>query len=66
MAKLSSRRRKRLPKSSFAIPSKRKFPIHDRAHGANALARARQAGPGTYRTVRAKVCTRYPGLPACK
>ena len=66
MAKLRGKRRSKMRSSSFAMPSKRKYPIHDRAHGANALARARQQGPGTYRTVRAKVCARYPGLPACK
>ncbi|MEY9493736.1 hypothetical protein [Bradyrhizobium elkanii] len=44
MARLSSRSRKRLPKKSFAIPSKRKYPIHDRAHAANALSRVSQHG----------------------
>jgi len=67
MAKLSSKRRKRLPKSSFAIPSKRAYPIHDRAHASNALARVSQHGtPSQKRTVRAKVCSRYPSLPSCK
>lgn len=42
MAKLKSRRRRRLPKSKFALPSQRKYPIHDKAHAANAKARATQ------------------------
>lgn len=42
MAKLSSKSRKSLPSSDFAIPSERKYPIVDRAHAANAKARASQ------------------------
>lgn len=33
---------KKLPDSAFALPSKRKYPIHDKAHVRNALARAAQ------------------------
>lgn len=42
MAKLTARGRKRLKKSSFGIPSRRAYPMHDRAHAINAKARARQ------------------------
>lgn len=42
MAKLKAARRKKLPKSSFALPGKRAYPVHDRAHAANAKARAKQ------------------------
>lgn len=42
MARLSSRRRKRLPKSSFGLPGSRSYPMHDRAHAINAKARAKQ------------------------
>jgi len=42
MARLTAARRKRLPKSSFGLPGSRKFPMHDRAHAANAKARAKQ------------------------
>jgi len=42
MVKLTARRRKRIPKSQFALPAERKYPIHDRAHAANAKARAKQ------------------------
>jgi hypothetical protein len=63
MATLSSKRRRSLPKSAFAIPSQRKYPIHDKAHARNALARAAQSGTsGAYATVRRKVLARYPSL----
>ncbi len=43
MAKLTSRARKALPKSSFGEPGKRAYPMPDRSHAANAKARASQA-----------------------
>lgn len=42
MAKLSGGARKNLPKSSFGQPGKRKYPMPDKAHAANAKARATQ------------------------
>lgn len=39
---LSSKERKRLQDGDFALPEKRKYPIHDKAHVRNALARAAQ------------------------
>lgn len=42
MAELSSKRRKQLPASKFALPEKRAYPIMDRAHAANAKSRAAQ------------------------
>lgn len=41
MAKLSSKKRKKLKKSQFAGPG-RSYPVHDRKHAANAKARATQ------------------------
>ena len=43
MAELSTDARKKLPKSEFAEPDKRKYPIEDKAHASNAKARASQA-----------------------
>ena len=43
MAELDTKSRKRLPKSKFAEPDKRKYPIEDKAHARNAKARASQA-----------------------
>lgn len=42
MAKLTTRRRKSLKKSQFGLPGSRKYPMPDRAHAANAKARATQ------------------------
>jgi hypothetical protein len=42
MAKLTAKKRNALPKSAFAGPG-RSYPVNDRAHAANAKARASQA-----------------------
>lgn len=42
MAKLNAAARKRLPASEFGEPAKRAYPMPDRAHAANAKARATQ------------------------
>ena len=36
--------RKKLDKAAFALPGKRKYPIPDKAHARNALARVAQHG----------------------
>ncbi len=43
MAELSTESRKKLPKSKFAEPDKRAYPIEDKPHARNAKARATQA-----------------------
>lgn len=59
--KLTTKARKKLSKSSFALPGK-KYPIEDRNHAENALARVSQNGsPAQKSTVRRKVHQRYPG-----
>jgi hypothetical protein len=63
MAKLSSKKRKKLPKTAFAYPGTRKYPIHDRSHARNALARAAQKKTsGSYAHVAAAVRRRYPDM----
>jgi len=63
MAKLTAARRKELPESSFALPEKDGYPIHDRKHAINALARVKQHGsPSEQRRVIADVRRRYPGI----
>jgi hypothetical protein len=42
MAKLTTKERKSLPKSDFGLPGREAFPMPDRAHAANAKARATQ------------------------
>ncbi len=63
MAKLSSKKRKSLPKTSFALPGKRKYPVDTKARARNALARVQQHGsPAEKKAVRAKVKARYPSI----
>jgi hypothetical protein len=62
MAKLTAAQRKALPDSAFAIPSKRAYPIHDKAHRDNAKGRVTQHGsPSEKKTVRAAVAKREGG-----
>jgi hypothetical protein len=39
---MKAKTRKRIPKRKFALPGSRKYPVHTRAHAANAKARATQ------------------------
>lgn len=63
MAKLTSKQRRKLPKSAFALPGSRRYPIDTKARARNALARAAQnESKSTQKTIRAKVTKKYPGL----
>ena len=42
MSKISTKARKEMPKSEFGMPGKRAYPMPDKAHAANAKARATQ------------------------
>lgn len=42
MSKLKAKTRNKLPKSEFGLPGERKYPVNDKAHAANAKARATQ------------------------
>lgn len=42
MAKLTTKRRNKLPKSAFGLPGREAYPMPDKAHAANAKARATQ------------------------
>lgn len=42
MSKLSTKARKSLPKKDFALPGRKAYPMPDKAHAANAKARATQ------------------------
>ena len=62
MAELTTKVRKALPKASFALPG-RKYPIHDKAHARNALARVAQHGsPSQVNIVRRKVKRKFPSI----
>lgn len=75
MARLTTKRRKALPKKDFALPGEVKkgarggkltrgaYPIPDKAHARNALARVSQHGtPAEKKKVRAAVHRKYPGI----
>lgn len=63
MARLSYQERKHLPSSSFVFPSKRAYPIEDKAHARNALARVSQHGSAKEKAkVRRKVHKKFPGI----
>jgi hypothetical protein len=63
MAKLTAAARKRLPKKSFALPGKDGYPIQDKSHARNALARVSQHGsPAEKKRVRAAVHRKYPSI----
>jgi len=62
MAKLTAAKRKKLPKADFALSGGR-YPIEDKAHARNALARISQYGtPAEKKIVRAKVHKKYPSI----
>lgn len=61
--RLSAARRRKLPRSKFALPSKRKYPIDTKARARAALAfSARADTVGAQSTVRRAVLKRYPSL----
>ena len=60
---LSSKSRKHLKESEFAIPEKRAYPIPDAVHARNALARVSQFGTDDEKArVRAAVHRRFPNI----
>jgi hypothetical protein len=60
---LTTKKRKALKTSSFALPKKRAYPINDPSHARNALARVSQHGsPAEKATVRAAVRRKYPSI----
>ncbi len=59
----STKARKKLSKKSFALPGKRKYPIPDKAHARNALARVAQHGtPAEQKKVKQAVRKRFPSI----
>jgi hypothetical protein len=59
----STKQRKKLSKKSFALPDERKYPIPDKAHARNALARVAQNGtPAEQKKVQAAVTKRFPSI----
>lgn len=42
MAKLTAKKRNKIPKKEFGLPGERKYPMPDKSHARNAKARASQ------------------------
>jgi hypothetical protein len=60
---MNGKDRKKLSRKTFALPKKRKYPIPDKAHARNALARVAQNGtPKEQEKVRAAVHKRFPSI----
>lgn len=63
LAELTTKARKALPKSTFAIPEDDAYPIPDESHARNALARVEQHGtPEEKARVRAAVRRKFPNI----
>lgn len=61
--KLTTKARKKIKTKNFAEPGKRAYPIEDRNHAINALARVSQNGSSSEKAqVRAAVKDKYPDL----
>lgn len=61
--KLSTQARKNLPASKFVFPKGRRYPIEDKPHARNALARVSQYGsPSEKAKVRSAVHSKYPDI----
>ena len=66
MAKLDAAKRNKLPKSDFAVPG-RKYPVNDKKHARNALARVAQHGSLKEKAeVKAKVKAKFPDIDKAK
>ena len=62
-AVLTSKGREKIKSKNFAYPDKKAYPIQDKAHARNALARAAQdKTSGSYSHVAAKVHAKYPDI----
>lgn len=67
MVVFTTSQRKKIPKKDFAIskkaPGSGSYPIPDKSHARNALARVSQFGsPEEKKRVRAKVKSKFPGI----
>lgn len=63
MAKLTSKKRNSLRENQFAEPGERKYPIPDKSHARNALARVSQFGSESEKkTISAAVHRKFPDI----
>jgi hypothetical protein len=61
-AKLKAKARNALPKSAFALPDSREYPIHDENHARAALSMLHNASPEQQSKIKAAVHRRYPDI----
>lgn len=73
MAKITTKKRNALPKSAFADPANRAYPVHDKAHADNAMARLEQQkgsmSPAKYASIKRRIRAaqrRFGESPAAK
>jgi len=67
MAKLTTKARKNLSSDDFVFPKERRYPIHDKAHARNALARVAQFGSEYEKQkVKSAVKKKYPDIKISK
>ena len=75
MARITSKQRKRMSRSTFATPptksakkrgAKGSFPIPDASHARNALARSANKSPAIRAAVRRAVHKHFPGIKVAK
>ena len=60
---LTTEARNKIPEGQFAIPEERKYPIEDRAHARNAMARVSQFGTSSEKArVHSAVHSKYPTM----
>lgn len=63
MGKITSKGRKHMKPSTFALPKERKYPIPDATHARNALSRVSQHGsPSEVKRVKAAVHKKFPSI----
>lgn len=63
MAKLTTKKRIKLPKTSFVFPKTKSYPIPDANHARNALSRISANGSSSeIARVRAAVHKKFPGI----
>ncbi len=63
MAQLNAAERRKLPKSAFAIPARRAYPIPDKDHALDALREVKANGSAAeQKQVQAAVAQKFPDL----
>jgi hypothetical protein len=62
VSKLTTQRRDEIPGGEFALPGRRRYPIHDESHARAALSMAHYASPAEQAEIKRKVHAKYPDI----